>query len=376
MRKIPLKILYTIPNFITAGSGRVIANIAMRLDRKKFTPTVCVAHKGGFIESELEAHGIQVLEVPFTVNAKPYSGLWRRVKKTAREFNPYQFDLWHSFHYADDYTEPMIAWLAGSEGWVFTKKNMMWGANAWQVRSLLASKIIADNKDMPEMFFKRFYLRKKVRLIPHGIDTEKFKPLTIPKEGIRKNLGLPKDAVLVGLVAHIVPVKGHEFIITAAAQCPNIHFVFAGQTNVEDYFVLLQSLIKKLDLSERIHFVGVISNVPDFLAQMDIIVLPTRKRGEGCPVSLLEAMACGKASIATDVPGSHDIIENGISGLLVPPDDPASLAQAIRLLLENPDLRQKLGAAARKRIVEHYTIEKEVLAHEKLYMEILSKRGN
>ena len=82
-------------------------------------------------------------------------------------------------------------------------------------------------------------------------------------------------------------------------------------------------------------------------------------------------MACGKACIATDVPGSRDIIEDGISGLLVPPEDPHALANAIQRLIDDPELRQQLGLAARQRVETHYTIEKEVAAHEQLYREIL-----
>ena len=99
--------------------------------------------------------------------------------------------------------------------------------------------------------------------------------------------------------------------------------------------------------------------------------MPSLKKGEGCPVALLEAMACGKACIATDVPGSRDIIENEVSGLLVPPEDAEALGDAIRRLAESPDLRQQLGHQARRRVEQHFTIEHEVAAHEQLYSRLL-----
>lgn len=365
-----MKILYTIPNFITAGSGRVLANIAESLDRNKFEPTVCVSRKGGAIEAELESQGIPVIEYPFTVEAKPYFGLPARVKQAADAFKPYGFDIWHSWHYADDYTEPIIARLSGAKAWVYTKKNMMWGSRAWIVRSLLASRIVADNLDMPRMFFNRFGLGKKVSIIPHGVDTVRFKPITVDRESYREEHHLPPDAILVGLVAHLVPVKGHDDLIAAAAKCPDVYLVFAGRANDRDYLALLQKQVQALNSEKRVHFLGKVDDVPEFLAQMDIIVLPTKQRGEGCPVSLLEAMACGKACIATDVPGSRDIIEDGVSGLLVPPEDPSALANAIRRLMDDPDLRARLGAAARQRVLAHYTIEREVADHERLYLEI------
>ncbi|NLB71755.1 MAG: glycosyltransferase family 4 protein, partial [Chloroflexi bacterium] len=94
-----------------------------------------------------------------------------------------------------------------------------------------------------------------------------------------------------------------------------------------------------------------------------------------CPVALLEAMACGKACVATDVPGSRDIIEDGVSGLLVEPENAIDLASAIQRLINDRQFRERIGKAARIRIEEHFSIEKEVAAHEKLYEEILAGKG-
>ena len=124
----------------------------------------------------------------------------------------------------------------------------------------------------------------------------------------------------------------------------------------------------------RVHFLGGVEDVPSFLGEMDIVVLPTwdKWRREGCPVGLLEAMACGKACIATDVPGSRDIIEDGISGLLVEPENEFALAEAIQRLIDDPELRDRMGKAARLRIEKHFSIEKEVAAHEQLYEEMMA----
>jgi glycosyltransferase involved in cell wall biosynthesis len=109
------------------------------------------------------------------------------------------------------------------------------------------------------------------------------------------------------------------------------------------------------------------------LAEADIFALPTwaKWRMEGCPVALLEAMACGKACVATDIPGSRDLVEPGTSGLLAAPQDPLALAGALRQLAASPTLRRQLGAAARRRVLDHFTIEREVAAHQALYDEIL-----
>lgn len=370
-----IKILYTIPNFITAGSGRVMVNILEGLDPQKFEPSVCVLKRGGKIEAELEARGIPLLVLPFTIPPKPYVSLPQRARQAARAFAPFNFDLWHSFHYADDYTEPLIARFAGAKGWIYTKKSMMWGSRAWIMRSILATRILADNNDMPKMFFDRYGLQKKLTVIPHGVDLNHFKPFPVNNDSFKQSFEIPKEATLVGLVAHLVPVKGHDLLIEAASLIPSIHLLFAGRMSHQDYGAQLSNQAQALGIRDRVYFLGDVVDVPGFLAQMDIIAMPSMKRGEGCPVALLEAMACAKACVATDVPGSRDIIEDGVSGLLVPAQDAAALAVAIKQLAQSKDLRESIGKAARQRVEAHFTIEREVAAHEQLYQELMARKG-
>jgi glycosyltransferase involved in cell wall biosynthesis len=168
-------------------------------------------------------------------------------------------------------------------------------------------------------------------------------------------------------------VKGHPTLLQALAELPEVHMVLAGNPLDRDYAASLHQLVAQLNLGERVHFLGRVQNVPSLLTESDMFVLPTwaKWRMEGCPVALLEAMACGKACVATDIPGSRDLVEHGRSGWLVPPEDPKALAAALRQLVASPALRQQLGNAARQRVIDHFTVEREVAAHESLYEELL-----
>ncbi|MGQ9919521.1 MAG: hypothetical protein ACUVS7_19165, partial [Bryobacteraceae bacterium] len=170
-----IRILYTIPNFVTAGSGGALVNLIRHMDRSRFTPAVCVSRRGGRLEEVLEEMGVPVLEARFTVPAIPYSGLLRRVRQAAQAFRGERFDLWHSFHYGDDYTEPLIARAAGAKAWVYTKKNMNWRGRAWKVRSLLAAGIAAQNTRMLREFFRPWWWKRKTALIPRSVDAERFR---------------------------------------------------------------------------------------------------------------------------------------------------------------------------------------------------------
>jgi glycosyltransferase involved in cell wall biosynthesis len=371
--KAPLPILFTIPNFITAGSGRVMLNIVERLDRQRFAPTVCVLKRGGRLDADVEEMGIPLIEAAFTVPARPYHSLPARLRRAAGAFRERGFALWHSFHYMDDYTEPLIARLAAARVWVYTKKAMGWGSRAWLLRSYLANRIVADNSDMPRTMFDRVGLRSKVRLIHHGIPTEVYaKGITQPL-GVRGRLRIGAEEVVVGCVAHLVPVKGHPTLIEAVARVPSVRLLIAGDSLDAEYHASLVARCSALGMSDRVHFLGGVREVPALLAELDVFVLPTwaKWRMEGCPVALLEAMACGLPCVATDIPGSRDLVEHGQSGWIVPPEDPDAMADALRTLAGSPERRESLGAAARERVVRHFSIEKEVAAHEALYAELL-----
>jgi glycosyltransferase involved in cell wall biosynthesis len=401
----PWSILFTIPNFITAGSGRAMLNIIERLDRTRFAPAVCVSRKGGDLDGTVEKLGIPFMEAPFTIPPRPYSTLLWRAWRASRAFVPSprssvlrppssvlrppstvhrppssvlhppwpRFALWHSFHYSDDYTEPMIARLAGARAWVYTKKNMGWGSRAWCLRTRFATRVAVQNSDMMHSFFANGSFRPKARPVPRGVDIGRFVPDARPLLGLRSSYGIPADALVVACVAQLVPVKGHPTLLDSLASIPGAHLFIAGCPQDQDYTSTLHERVTKLALDDRIHFLGGVKEVPALLAESDIFVLPTwgRWRMEGCPVALLEAMSCGKACVATDIPGSRDLVENGKSGLLVPPENADALAAALRQLASSAELRSQLGRAARQRVLDHFRIENEVAAHEALYNEIL-----
>jgi glycosyltransferase involved in cell wall biosynthesis len=367
----PVPILFTIPNFITAGSGRAMLNIIQRLDRARFAPAVGVLKKGGKLDAEVERLGIPFLEAPFVIPAKPYASLLLRAWQAAQVFRLYRFELWHSFHYTEDYTEPLIAYLAGARAWVYTKKNMNWGTRAWWLRSFLARRIAAQNRDMLARFFSNWPLNRKTRLLPRGVDAEKFTPTVPARLGLRARLGIPHDAPLIACVAELLPVKGHPILLDALVHIPKAHLLLAGRPMDEAYAVSLEGKAGAPGLAGRAHFLGGVEDIPALLAESDLFVLPTLGRGEGCPVALLEAMSSGKACIATDIPGSRDLIVHRKSGWLVPPEAPLAMTEAIHTLIRNKGMRSDLGQAARRRVEEYYILQREVEDHVRLYEELL-----
>lgn len=354
-----------------------MVNIISRLDRQRFAPAVAVLKRGGKLERELEAAGVPVLTAPFTVPPRPYWSLPLRAWRAAGHFRTHRFPLWHSFHYSSDYTEPIIARLAGARAWVFTKKNMGWGSRAWSVRARLATRIAAQNTDMVAGFFASRRLRHKVRLVPRGVDHRRFHPEAPARLGLRSSLGIGAEELVVACVAHLLPVKGQITLVQAMAEAPPTTVWLAGAPLDETYAAQVAAAAAALPLGRSVHLLGEVEDVPALLVEADVFVLPTwrRWRMEGCPVALLEAMASGKACVATDVPGSRDLVVDGESGLLVAPEEPEALSAALRRLATSPELRRRLGQKARRRVEAHYTLEVEVARHQALYAEALGHKG-
>lgn len=346
-------------------------NIVERLDRQIFSPAVCVSQRGGKLAQEVEGLGIPFIEADFTVSPKPYATLLSRIWTAAKVFRPYHFKLWHSFHYSDDYTEALIARFSGAKAWIYTKKNMGWGGRAWKMRSLFASAIAVQNSDMLTNFFSHSLYKRKTMLLPPGVDTKNFHPNLKPVLNLRSGLGINKDEIVIACVAELVPVKGHPYLLKAMAMLPNAHLILAGRPSDVIYTQQLHQLVGDLGISNRVHFLGKVDDIPALLAESDIFILPTVSKGEGCPVALLEAMACGKTCVATNVPGSRDLIQDQKNGLLAFPEDHESLSNALKTLISDPNLRIQLGQAAYQSILSSYTIDHEVIKYETLYRKIL-----
>src|SRR5262249_3166864 len=169
-----------------------------------------------------------------------------------------------------------------------------------------------------------------------------------------------------------VPIKGHPTLIEAMVHAPGVHLWLAGRELDEGYASALRRQVAEAGLADRVAFLGGVDDVPAFLAELDVFALPT-PTGEGCPVALLEAMASGLACVAADVPGSRDVIENGRSGILVPPRDAAEMGRALQSLARDAGRRCELGAAGRARALEHFSIPGEVAAYEAMYSEVLGE---
>jgi glycosyltransferase involved in cell wall biosynthesis len=223
----------------------------------------------------------------------------------------------------------------------------------------------------------------KIAHILTGIDPDPFLQ-TDGGSAVRHEFNIPSDAPLVGIIASLEPNKAQDIFLQAAAQLrphfPNARFLLVGtdksaqggEGGAKGYFhQKLERQVEDLGLSNQVIFTGFRRDIPNILAALDILVLVSNM--EALPVTIMEAMTAAKPVVATAVGGILDLVEDGQSGILVPPRNPTAVASALQRLLTNPTLAQQMGQEGRKIALRRMTVQGAVRQNEAMYEEVLAE---
>lgn len=357
-----IKILYTIPNFDTAGSGKVLYDLAKHLDKNKFE--VCIACKStkGVFFKEVEALGLPIFIVEMSTHYRPYTSLWNRIQPIKKFIQKQQFDLVHSWHWSNDWTEIVAARLGGAK-YIYTKKAMSWGNKHWKIKSYLANFIITINHEMIHFFPNK----KQQQLIPLGLDVTYYDPSLYQEK---------KDPTIFKIitVANLVPVKGIELIIRAMSQLKSEHIQLEVVGDDRDpYAEKLKTLVNDLQLQKQVHFLGKKQDVRPFIANADLYVIPTLNdsRKEGMPMALVEAMSMGVPVIGSNISGINYVLKD-FSTFLFEAGNSVDLANKVQSISSmNSFEREEIGKELRAYVVNNFTIERCIEQHEILYQSLV-----
>ncbi|MDR6966994.1 glycosyltransferase involved in cell wall biosynthesis [Flavobacterium arsenatis] len=374
MKKI--KVLYTIPNFDTAGSGKALLNLALGLNKELFEPHIlCLHNRGAFFET-VEKSGIPIHVFDYIPKERPILQMLKKCWKLSRKLKAIQPDIVHSFHYNSNYTEGLSTRLAGIK-WVFTKKNMSWGGlskNSWQLRSFLANKIALQNTDMKASFYPH---SNKTSLISRGVDIEKFH-FSTPDSHIKALMKTAENQRVLICVANFVPVKGIETLITAFDEIKAQHedwVLWLVGDDKNEYGEKLHGMVDALGLNSKVMFSGKQMNVVDYLNHAEIFVLPTLDEGrrEGSPVALLESMANSKVVLGSRVPGIRDQLRSFPEHLFTPKNE-IELAKKLSFFMGKSRAElTELGKEFQNLVSQNYSIGIEIQKHEQFYLSLLKR---
>ena len=215
--------------------------------------------------------------------------------------------------------------------------------------------------------------REKISVIYNGIDIDDFSR-DINTDKIRKELSITEDEIVIGTVGQLIPMKGHKYFIEAAKivleKIKNVKFIITGSSQENSsYEMELKNMVKNYNLEDKIIFTGYRKDIKNIIALMDIFVFSAV--GEGFGRVLIEAMVLQKPIVAANSGGIPEIVVDGKTGLLVPENDPHSIASAVIMLINEKDTRDRMGRAGRKRVEEMFTIERHTRDIENLYSEVL-----
>lgn len=229
-----------------------------------------------------------------------------------------------------------------------------------------AARVIAVSQAVAESLRQNGVIESsKIAVVHNGVNVDHFARLAAPRDG----------RMLVGTVGHLARIKGHDVFVRAAALISarrrDVHFVVIGEDKSPQMQNRrsLESLVAELGVN--VDLPGWRDDIPAFLPSLTLFVSAARSEPFG--LAIVEAMAAGLPIVATESEGAAEIIEDGVSGKLVPADDPEALAQAINDLLENPDERSRLGKNARLAARERFSLERMVTDTERVYREVLGR---
>ena len=369
-----IRILETIRQGKIGGGETHVLDLVQALDKSRFEPVVLSFTPGPMID-RLMAMGIQThvieTERPFNV------AMWGAVR---RLLLAEKIDLVHAhgtrahsntFWAARRLGLPIIYTV---HGWSFHPDQAPLARRACQ----LAEKLLMAQADATICVSQSnqhdgldFSDMARSVVIKNGINLQRFNP-SLHTYNVRAELGIPREVVLVGYIARITTQKDPFTLLRAVALLPpalNIKFLLVGDGDLK---AEAQQLARELKIEASVIFTDFRQDVPDVLQALDIYCLPSL--WEGLPIGVLEAMAMGKAVIASSIKATREIVESGVNGLLVPPQAPVQLAAAIERLATSPALRRTLGARAYQTIQAGFTAEEMTRQVEHLYLHQLPKQ--
>lgn len=369
------RVLHLITGLGRGGAEVMLNRLVCAMGRERFENLVISMVNGGAVAEGLRCSGIRVSQLGISTRAPTPAGLVR-LRRIVRQFRPdalqtwmYHANLLGSMAMQDRPGIPLI--------WGLHHSNLSWRMN--KPRTLLVVRlcaalspwvpqaIVCCSEAVRAAHESIGYDSRKLVVVRNGYDTGLFRPDEQASGRLRNQLGLPEGCPVVSLIARFHPQKDHRCFLDAAAIVrqykPEAHFVLCGEGVVPENATLTE-WIEQRKLAERVHLLGPVADVQRVMAGSTVVA--SSSAGEGMANVIGEAMACGAVCVVTDVGESASVIGN--TGFVVPANEPEALGRSLLFALElEVETRRALGAAARLRIENRYSLAQTVREYEELY---------
>jgi len=369
--------MYVVPSLNIGGRERVVLELITRLDRNKFDVELCCLKGRGSFSDLFSQQGIQIT---YFGKGKNWDvGMYYRLRNFLKDR---QIDIVHIHNPGALVYAAVGAIWAGVPVIINSEHGYEYvvGGLKRYIEMLIRSCIdvtISVSEALSVHLFSGLFLRKKITVIHNGIDTSVYEHNESSSHlSLRERFNFSKSDIIIGNVARLARIKNHRMLletmklIVKEVQAAKLLIVGDGILRNE-----LEVYSRSIGISDNVFFWGEANNVPELLQLMDVFVLSSN--AEGISMTILEAMASGKAVVATNVGGNPEIIKNDVTGILVPPNDPEAMAEAVLSLLRDRERLSLLGLEGKRRVKECFNIETAVKKTEELYISLFrEKTGN
>lgn len=344
-------------------------------------PTLLVAGRPLPSEGELEDQQVQITRVPLIRPLNPpadalallairrllnrarpeilhthmaKAGTLGRIAAVTSPIRPRTVHTFHG-HVLQDYFSPVLERaFIGIERWLARRTDVL----------------IAVSEEIREQLLELGIGRRdQFEVVPLGFDLSAFLSVDGPTGGLRRDLHIGPEHPLIGVLGRLAPIKDHGTLLRAIARLPDVHLAVLGDGELRRE---LERSARELGIARRVHFTGWRLDVAPAIADMDVVALTSLN--EGTPVSLIEAHACARPVVATDVGGVRSVVENGVTGFLAQRGDADQVARLLQLLLDDVSRRAAMGEEGRRRVVKRYSKERLASDIRSLYGDLLTRR--
>jgi len=365
-----LKVLHVVDSLQIGGLERFVHDVAVARG-PGLTSVACLEFVGAFGDA-LRKQGFNVELIGTKGGFFPTAlRMWRHV----RDVRP---DIVHCHNLAASLYGSLAARLSGDIPVVVTKHGAFVPGHHLGTRLcrrlLQRGHIVGVSREAEEIMREWIEdVQGSITYLPNGIALGEYDRLPSQIEA-RRLLNLASDSYIIGIVARVTAIKGHLLLLDAFSRIlkaiPNAKLLIVGDGIA---FPAVQARVRELNILDSVLTMGERHDIPVILAALDVFCLPSEM--EGMPITILEAMAASLPVVATTVGAVPDVVQDGVTGLLIPPKHGEALERALLKLAEEPGLRKAMGEAGRRRLLENFSLEAMTAAYERIYSQAVSKRS-
>lgn len=366
------KILFVADDFSEGGAASVIFHLISGLDRDRFTPVLGCLDGVGELGEQLRSSGVRVE----FLDRQP--GLDKRLFKRIPDLmRKEKIDLVHAHGYTAFFYSALPALSIFFRKILFTEHGRM-PPDFVRPKRVIVNKlvtpfipdVVAVSRSVQDSLVRYEKISKKrIKIIVNGIDLMRFQK-DGNKGSVRDELGIAPKEKVIAIIARLCDYKNHNNLIQSLAIAnkkeSRITLLIVGDGPMREE---LGILAERLGVKDKIIFTGVRHDIPDILDAVEMVALCSYY--EGTSITILEAMAARLPVIASRIAGNPDVVMDQETGILVSPDDPDEIAEAIIRLSGSAELRSQMGQAGYRRCMKHYSVERMVEEYESLYDQIL-----